>query len=155
MKEFALPETWTRVKLGDIAEIVGGGTPSRSNRAYFGGDIPWATPTDITSLDTLWIEETAETITEEGLNNSSAKLLPEGTVLMASRATIGVSDPKETRATACRGPEGRGSADCASAVSALRPRRQASTPSPFADPDVRGMNRDLAFQARWGVPRSR
>ena len=89
MRLSTLPETWRLVKLGKITEIVGGGTPSRQNSVYFGGDIPWATPTDITALDDLWIYETKENITEEGLKNSSAKLLPVGTVLMTSRATIG------------------------------------------------------------------
>jgi type I restriction enzyme S subunit len=89
MNPYQLPETWQWVKLGEIAEILGGGTPSRENPAYFGGGIPWATPTDITALNDLWIYETKETITHEGLQKSSARLLPVGTVLMTSRATIG------------------------------------------------------------------
>lgn len=89
MSPYELPETWQWVKLGEITEIVGGGTPSRENPNYFGGNIPWATPTDITALDQLWIYATKESITQEGLRSSSAKLLPVGTVLMTSRATIG------------------------------------------------------------------
>ncbi len=81
--------THARVPLGEVCTIVGGGTPRRSNPTYFGGAIPWATPTDVTALDSLFIERTKETITELGLGESSARLLPAGTVLMTSRATIG------------------------------------------------------------------
>ena len=83
MSEFA------QVPLAEVCTILGGGTPRRSNASYFGGTIPWATPTDITALGSLFIERTKETITEAGLNESSARLLPAGTVLMTSRATIG------------------------------------------------------------------
>ncbi|WP_327986461.1 restriction endonuclease subunit S [Geobacillus thermodenitrificans] len=80
---------WHAVTLEEIAEITGGGTPKREVHAYWNGNIPWATPTDITNNNKKVIEKTAEYITEEGLKNSSAKLLPVGTVLMTSRATIG------------------------------------------------------------------
>jgi type I restriction enzyme S subunit len=75
--------------LGEVAEISGGGTPSRSESRYFGGELCWATPTDVTALDELYIGRTRETLTQEGLKNSSAKLLPAGAVLLTSRATIG------------------------------------------------------------------
>ena len=75
--------------LEEVAQISGGGTPSRSETQYFGGGICWATPTDVTALDDLYIERTKETLSEEGLNKSSAKLLPAGAVLLTSRATIG------------------------------------------------------------------
>ncbi|MBF0562041.1 MAG: restriction endonuclease subunit S [Alphaproteobacteria bacterium] len=76
--------------LGDECQIVGGGTPSRIEPAYFGGDIPWATPTDVTGMKNgMFLHQTKETITNEGLEKSSAKLLPKGTVLLTSRATIG------------------------------------------------------------------
>lgn len=91
MIELPLPQFWTQAKLGEVTTMVGGGTPSRNVPEFFSGDILWATPTDITGLDSLWIEDTAEKITEIGLESSSAKLLPAGTVLMTSRATIGVT----------------------------------------------------------------
>ena len=91
MIELPLPQFWTMAKLGDVTTMVGGGTPSRNIPDFFGGDVLWATPTDITSLDSLWIEDTSQKITEIGLQSSSAKLLPAGTVLMTSRATIGVT----------------------------------------------------------------
>jgi len=83
------PEGWRILRLGEVASVVGGGTPSRENAAYWNGGIPWATPTDITNLRGHYIETTASTISEQGLATSSACLLPTGTVLMTSRATIG------------------------------------------------------------------
>lgn len=85
-----IPESWDLAQLGKLTEIIKGGTPKRSENKYFQGDIRWAIPTDITSLrDTLYISDTNSHISEEGLNKSAAKLLPEGTVLLTSRATIG------------------------------------------------------------------
>jgi len=83
------PTGWPVAAIGEICEVVGGGTPRRCNEAYFGGSVSWATPTDVTALDNLSIRLTAETITEDGLQMSSARLVPAGTVLLTSRATIG------------------------------------------------------------------
>ena len=84
------PDHWKVSTLGKVAEIIKGGTPSRSVERYFQGDIAWAIPSDITALDSaLYIQDTASHISEEGLNKSAAKLLPSGTVLLTSRATIG------------------------------------------------------------------
>lgn len=80
---------WRTARLEDVAQVFGGGTPSRTEQSYFGGGIAWATPTDITKLDQLYISQTKETVSEEGLRNSSTKLLPAGAVLLTSRATIG------------------------------------------------------------------
>ena len=80
---------WRTARLEDVAQILGGGTPSRTKQSYFGGGIAWATPTDITKLDQLYISETKETVSEEGLRNSSTKLMQAGVVLLTSRATIG------------------------------------------------------------------
>jgi type I restriction enzyme S subunit len=81
--------THAELPLGEVCTIVGGGTPRRGNAAFFGGSIPWATPTDVTALEGPFIEQTKETITQAGLRESSARLVPSGTVLMTSRATIG------------------------------------------------------------------
>ena len=83
------PIAWDIARLGEVCTIIGGGTPRRTNTAYFGGSIPWATPTDVTALNGLLIQRTAETITETGLRESSARLMPARTVLLTSRATIG------------------------------------------------------------------
>ncbi len=85
-----LPKDWEIRTLGEVTDIFKGGTPKRSVERYFQGDIAWAIPTDITKLnDTLYIDDTETHITEEALGKSSAKLLPPGTVLLTSRATIG------------------------------------------------------------------
>ncbi len=81
---------WKTVKLGEVTKIIKGGTPSRNVEKYFRGNIAWAIPSDITALDSfLYIDDTETHITEEALSNSAARLLPAGTVLLTSRATIG------------------------------------------------------------------
>ena len=75
-----LPKGWSRGTLGEIAQISSGGTPDRTEPSYWGGNIPWVTTGEI-RFNT--ITDTAEKITEHGLKNSSAKLLPRGTLLMA------------------------------------------------------------------------
>lgn len=75
-----LPKGWHRSTLGEIARITSGGTPDRSKSEYWGGDVPWVTTGEI-QFNT--ITDSAERITATGLQNSSAKLLPPGTLLMA------------------------------------------------------------------------
>jgi type I restriction enzyme S subunit len=84
-------EGWDVVRIGDnaICDVIGGSTPSTEVPEYWGGDIPWATPTDITSLRTNYIDKTTQYISAAGLKNSGANLIPSGSVLMTSRATIG------------------------------------------------------------------
>ncbi len=85
-----LPKGWEIRTLGEVTDIFKGGTPTRRVEKYFQGDIAWAIPTDITKLNgALYIDDTETHITEEALGKSSAKLLPSGTVLLTSRATIG------------------------------------------------------------------
>lgn len=85
----SLPDEWRIREISEVAEVVGGSTPSTSNEDYWGGGIPWATPTDITGLSGNTISETEDTLTEEGLKSASTHLLPPKSVLMTSRATIG------------------------------------------------------------------
>lgn len=88
--EMRLPgfnEAWEQRKLGELAEIVGGGTPSTSVNSYWDGDIDWYAPAEIG--EQIYLESSQRKITEEGLNKSSAKILPIGTVLFTSRAGIG------------------------------------------------------------------
>ena len=80
-------DDWEQRKLGELAEIVGGGTPSTSVDSYWDGDIDWYAPAEIG--EQIYLESSQRKITEEGLNKSSAKLLPIGTVLFTSRAGIG------------------------------------------------------------------
>ena len=79
--------TWEQRKLGELAEIVGGGTPSTSMGSYWDGDIDWYAPAEIG--EQIYLESSQRKITEKGLNKSSAKILPIGTVLFTSRAGIG------------------------------------------------------------------
>ncbi len=76
-------------KLGEITKIVGGGTPSTKNESYWGSGHFWATPRDLAQLKITDINSTARTITEFGLEHSSAELLPVGSVILSSRAPIG------------------------------------------------------------------
>ena len=80
---------WNKYKLGDIGTIVGGATPSTSVEKYYGGDIPWLTPKDLSNFNDRFIERGERNITQAGLDSCSAQLLPAGSVLFSSRAPIG------------------------------------------------------------------
>lgn len=81
---------WEIKKLSEVAEIIGGGTPSSSKSEYFEkGDIAWLTPKDLSGYSNRYISKGERNITKLGLDNSSAKLLPAGSVLLTSRAPIG------------------------------------------------------------------
>jgi len=84
-----IPVDWEVVRLGDVCDIIGGSTPSTKRKEYWGGHIPFATPTDITSLRGREISITKESITSEGLSSCGARLLPVGSILLTSRATLG------------------------------------------------------------------
>ena len=87
-----IPAHWESKKLGHVSTIFKGGTPKRNVDRYFQGDLPWARPVDITALKgALYINDTEIHISEEALGNSGARRLPAGTVLLTSRATIGVT----------------------------------------------------------------
>ena len=76
--------------LEDVAALVVVGTPSRTKSEYFDGNVPWVTPSDLPAIGNVHLLGTvAENITRTGLRNSSATLLPPGTVLFSSRASIG------------------------------------------------------------------
>ena len=80
---------WRKIKLGEIGEIVSGGTPKTSIKKYWNGNISWLTPKDFSNKNCKYWSKGERNITKEGLENSSAKLLPRGTVLFTSRAPIG------------------------------------------------------------------
>ena len=79
---------WISYKISQIAKIESGGTPSTSVPEYWDGGIMWCTPSDVTSCS-KYLHNTERTITESGLNNSSAVLLPVGSIVMCSRASVG------------------------------------------------------------------
>ncbi len=87
MDALTTPLNWQKVRLGDIAEIIGGGTPSTQITSFWNGSINWFTPTEIGI--TKYVYKSQRTITPLGLKKSSAKLLPVGTILLTSRASIG------------------------------------------------------------------
>ncbi len=77
---------WEEKKLGSVVKVVGGGTPDTSNPGYWGGRIAWLTPSEVKGR---YITSSQRTITEQGLQNSSAKILPPGAIIFTSRATVG------------------------------------------------------------------
>ena len=85
-----VPEGWEKKKIADVCDTIGGGTPSTKVSSYYeGGKISWVTPTDITKNNSLCLLSTEKKITHEGLNHSSAKMLPKEAILMTSRASVG------------------------------------------------------------------
>ena len=85
-----VPEGWKSVKLENAFEFTGGGTPTKEVSRYWdSGDVNWFTPSDITGAKGIFLERSGEQCTEEGLNNSSAKMFPAYSVMLTSRATIG------------------------------------------------------------------
>lgn len=87
---YPLPEGWKWVRLGDIAEIVGGGTPSSKVKEYYdNGDIPWLSPADLSDYHEIYICRGKKMLTVTGLKKSSARMMPAETVCLSSRAPIG------------------------------------------------------------------
>jgi len=80
-------EGWQKFCIGDIADVVGGGTPDTNVKDYWDGNIQWFTPTEIGFQK--YVNASIRTITKDGLENSSTKLLPPNTILLSTRATIG------------------------------------------------------------------
>ena len=84
-----IPKGWSVEPIVALAEIVGGGTPSTSEPAYWDGPFAWVTPKDLAALKTPVLLSTNRTISEQGLSTISSGLLPIGTLLLSSRAPIG------------------------------------------------------------------
>lgn len=84
-----ISSNWRQVKLGDICDILSGGTPDTTNPGFWNGKINWITPTEITRTGKYINLETEKKITELGLKNSSARLLPKGSLVVCTRATVG------------------------------------------------------------------
>lgn len=84
-----IPEDWEIVSIGDLGHILGGGTPSTNNSQYWDGGIPWFTPSEIGKRK--YVAFSCRTISDSGLHASSTNLLPKGTILLTTRASIGDS----------------------------------------------------------------
>jgi type I restriction enzyme, S subunit len=80
---------WPEVALGDCCEVVGGATPKTGEPTYWDGEIDWATPKDLSNLNSAYIRSTPRKLTDVGLQSCSAALLPADSVLLSSRAPIG------------------------------------------------------------------
>jgi type I restriction enzyme, S subunit len=80
---------WPTVRLDECTRIVGGSTPSTSRADYWDGNINWATPKDLSGLNSIYIAETPRKITQAGLASCSAEIIPVNSVLFSSRAPIG------------------------------------------------------------------
>jgi type I restriction enzyme S subunit len=91
LQRFGAPNDrdWPKIPIGEIADIVGGSTPSTTFQDYWGGTIAWATPRDLSHLPSVALLDTERHLTELGLGQISSGLLPAGTVLLSSRAPIG------------------------------------------------------------------
>ena len=77
------------IPLDELATIVSGATPSTAVSEYWGGDIAWITPADLTNHEGIYFRGRPKQITEKGFHNCSASMLPPGTILFSSRAPIG------------------------------------------------------------------
>lgn len=79
------------MRLGDVAEVVGGSTPSRTRADYWGEGVPWVTPSELTELPGRYLESSQESVTRDGLKAAGLRVLPAGSVLLTTRATIGAT----------------------------------------------------------------
>jgi len=101
-KAWEIPRSWTWAKMEDVAQVVGGSTPSTKDQSNFeGGDIPWVTPADLSGYKEKYIARGARNITQKGLKDSGAVLMPGGTVLFSSRAPIGYVAIASIRVSCC------------------------------------------------------
>ena len=80
---------WERKKLGEISDIINGGTPDTTVPKFWDGENLWITPKDMGKLESIYVDDTLRKLTDEGLNNSSAKILPPNSIILSSRAPIG------------------------------------------------------------------
>ena len=83
-----LMSSWKEFKLGEVIEIIGGGTPKTSISEYWNGNIPWLSVVDF-NTGKKYVSKTEKTITEEGLKNSSTKLLQKNDIIISARGTVG------------------------------------------------------------------
>ncbi len=103
MKE--LPQGWVECEIGDVAKVVGGGTPPSKDPTNFTtqGGIPWITPADLSGYKDAYISRGARNLSEKGYTNCSAMKLPAGSVLFSSRAPVGYVAIASTEVTTNQG----------------------------------------------------
>ena len=101
---YKLPDSWVWVKLGDIGKITSGGTPTSNEKSYYGGDIIWITPADMSKQQSSpWFSNSSKKITNLGLQKSSAQLIEGNSVVYSSRAPIGYVNIVKDKFTTSQG----------------------------------------------------
>jgi len=83
-----MENNWKNYRFSDVIDLIGGGTPKTSESSYWNGDIPWLSVVDF-NTGRKYVSDTEKKITEQGLNNSSTKLLNEGDIIISARGTVG------------------------------------------------------------------
>lgn len=81
--------SWKQSPISNVALIIIGGTPSRNTKKYWNGKIPWVTAKDISSTSGRYLKNVQEYITKDGLNSSTTKIMPRGTIIITARGTVG------------------------------------------------------------------
>ena len=90
LRRTGVPDGWCEASVGQLARIVGGGTPDREQSAYWrNGTVPWITPTDLTANGAKYITSGSESISDLGLQNSNATLVPKDSIVFSTRGTVG------------------------------------------------------------------
>ncbi|MDD5705501.1 MAG: restriction endonuclease subunit S [Kiritimatiellae bacterium] len=84
-----VPEWWDVKALSSSCTLISGGTPKRSEATYWGGGVPWYSVKDAPSDGEIWVIKTAELITEDGVANSAARVVPKGCTIISARGTVG------------------------------------------------------------------
>jgi len=84
-----VPKGWEVKSFADTVEIIGGGTPKTSIDGYWNGDIPWFSVVDAPRESDVWVIDTEKKITLAGVENSSTRILPQGTTIISARGTVG------------------------------------------------------------------
>ena len=88
--DFDIPDTWELTRLRNIGNIISGGTPKTTEKSYYNGNIPWITPSDMgKQQNRIYFGRASKFISEIGLNNSSAQMIPANSIVYSSRAPIG------------------------------------------------------------------
>ena len=101
---YKLPDSWVWVKLGNIGKITSGGTPTSNEKSYYGGDIIWITPADMSKQQSSpWFSNSSKKITNLGLQKSSAQLIEGNSVVYSSRAPIGYVNIVKDKFTTSQG----------------------------------------------------
>ena len=98
-----MPKSWVQATISDLGRVVSGGTPSTKENSYWGGNISWISPSDLTGYSNKHIIKGAKSITQDGLKNSSAAIMPAGSIHFSSRAPIGYTVISSTDMTTNQG----------------------------------------------------